>query len=227
MTPPLPCRLLIRLLSGASALVATLILSACSGPAPFQAQIGHHGTRLHAQIVAEERDVAGMRVNLGDGWNENVAGFDLGIINQVRRNFSGAQMGFFNEADRMAGVQIGLAMNGTWPSTNAGAQIAGFFNLGGKAMRGAQVAVVANRADDLSGAQVAAVNTGGAVRGAQIGIVYNDAETLSGVQVGLVNQCTHSTGVQIGLINLNRTGFLPVFPLFNFSVREPGPNPGY
>ena len=38
------------------------------------------------------------------------------------------------------------------------------------------------------------------------------------VQLGVVNSCHN--GVQIGLLNFNENGFLPVFPLFNFSVGE-------
>ena len=36
------------------------------------------------------------------------------------------------------------------------------------------------------------------------------------VQLGVVNSCR--SGVQIGLLNFNENGFLPVFPLFNFST---------
>ena len=38
------------------------------------------------------------------------------------------------------------------------------------------------------------------------------------VQLGVVNSCR--SGVQIGLLNFNETGFLPVFPLFNFSTKD-------
>ena len=37
------------------------------------------------------------------------------------------------------------------------------------------------------------------------------------VQLGLFNSCR--SGVQIGLLNFNENGFLPVFPLFNFSTK--------
>ena len=36
------------------------------------------------------------------------------------------------------------------------------------------------------------------------------------IQLGLFNSCR--SGVQIGLLNFNENGFLPVFPLFNFSI---------
>ena len=38
------------------------------------------------------------------------------------------------------------------------------------------------------------------------------------VQLGLFNSCR--SGVQIGLLNFNENGFLPVFPLFNFSTSK-------
>ena len=38
------------------------------------------------------------------------------------------------------------------------------------------------------------------------------------VQLGLFNSCR--SGVQIGLLNFNENGFLPVFPLFNFSINK-------
>ena len=38
------------------------------------------------------------------------------------------------------------------------------------------------------------------------------------VQFGVVNSCHN--GVQIGLLNFNENGFLPVFPLFNFSTKK-------
>ena len=38
------------------------------------------------------------------------------------------------------------------------------------------------------------------------------------VQLGLFNSCR--SGVQIGLLNFNENGFLPVFPLFNFSTKK-------
>ena len=38
------------------------------------------------------------------------------------------------------------------------------------------------------------------------------------VQLGLFNSCHN--GVQIGLLNFNENGFLPVFPLFNFSTNK-------
>ena len=38
------------------------------------------------------------------------------------------------------------------------------------------------------------------------------------VQLGVVNSCHN--GVQVGLLNFNENGFLPVFPLFNFSTKK-------
>jgi len=44
------------------------------------------------------------------------------------------------------------------------------------------------------------------------------------VQLGLFNSCR--SGVQIGLLNFNENGFLPVFPLFNFSTKNESADSG-
>lgn len=46
----------------------------------------------------------------------------------------------------------------------------------------------------------------------------DEAGSQSVVQLGVVNSCHN--GVQIGLLNFNENGFLPVFPLFNFSTKK-------
>ena len=221
-----------RTLAGvASLLVLPVILTACGrATTPFQFEIGAQGTYCYAEIVGEEYSVAGMRLNLADGRNLDVTGFDLGIVNNVTRDARGLQVGIFNSAENtMAGAQVAFAMNGAERNASSGAQVAFFYNYcgGGSAMRGLQLAVVANRVDGISGTQIGAINTARGVGGAQIGAVYNDAEEVRGVQFGFFNGCAHISGVQVGVLNFNRTGFLPVFPLFNFSVKAPGPNPGY
>ena len=57
--------------------------------------------------------------------------------------------------------------------------------------------------------------------GAQIGI-FNDSEDFGGFQLGVLNftKDKESLGFQIGLINYMENGFLPIFPIFNFSIRE-------
>lgn len=214
-----------------SVLVLLVLLSACGRTTtPFQFEIGAQGTYCYAEIVGEEYSVKGMRLNLADGRNMDVTGLDVGIVNNVTRDARGLQVGIFNGADNtMAGAQVAFAMNGAERNASSGAQVAFFYNYcgGGSVMRGLQLAVVANRVDGISGTQIAAINTARGIRGAQLGVVYNDAEEVSGVQFGFFNGCTHISGVQVGVLNFNRTGFLPVFPLFNFSVKAPGPNPGY
>ena len=45
-----------------------------------------------------------------------------------------------------------------------------------------------------------------------------ESDPQSVVQLGLFNSCR--SGAQIGLLNFNENGFLPVFPLFNFSTKK-------
>lgn len=58
----------------------------------------------------------------------------------------------------------------------------------------------------------------GNLTGLQTGAVtYTDGKA-SGIQIGIVNYASTMNGLQLGLINIiGEGGFLPVFPIFNFS----------
>ena len=55
--------------------------------------------------------------------------------------------------------------------------------------------------------------------GFQVGVVNNTADG-NPVQIGLFNTTFDGSPFQIGLLNINPNGFLPVFPFFNYSVKE-------
>ena len=55
------------------------------------------------------------------------------------------------------------------------------------------------------------------LKGIQIGFV-NIIEQGFGLQLGIGNIATKMTGLQVGLINKITNGFLPVFPIINFSM---------
>ena len=57
--------------------------------------------------------------------------------------------------------------------------------------------------------------------GAQVSLVYNDATDVKWVQAAFVNYAK-SAKIQVGILNFNDNGFLPFFPLFNFSTRHFG-----
>ncbi len=75
--------------------------------------------------------------------------------------------------------------------------------------------------NDVVGAQmsVAASIAENVKNGAQGALGYSRVKTLrNGAQFGFVSQA-ESASLQFGLICFNKTGFLPVFPFFNFDVK--------
>ena len=78
----------------------------------------------------------------------------------------------------------------------------------------AEVGVVNNVTDSMTGAQVGAVNIGGTCVGAQVGAV-NVASKTVGVQVGALNFTGDLHGLQLGVLNFSSEGGAIVFPIFN------------
>ncbi len=77
-------------------------------------------------------------------------------------------------------------------------------------------------AERMDGLQVGVGNQVlGELHGVQLGFA-NSADHGGGLQIGVLNKTHDLQGLQIGLINWNDEGFLPVFPLFNFSVGHAG-----
>lgn len=70
----------------------------------------------------------------------------------------------------------------------------------------------------LDGVQVGVGNQVlGDLHGLQAGIA-NGAGHGKGLQIGVLNRAGSLEGLQLGVLNFNEDGFLPVFPLFNFSA---------
>ena len=75
--------------------------------------------------------------------------------------------------------------------------------------------------DDFTGWQAGTlVNYSyGDVKGLMTG-AFNYSAHFVGVQFGVVNFTETANGIQIGLVNfIKKGGFLPVFPIFNFSLK--------
>ena len=83
---------------------------------------------------------------------------------------------------------------------------------------------VASEVKEVTGAQVDLVwhKAKKVVNGAQVAIGYSRVDTLrNGCQAAVVNSAD-SAALQLGLICCNKTGFLPVFPFFNFDPKQFG-----
>lgn len=143
------------------------------------------------QLVDDDEDVRGIRLNLIYGVNRNVSGLDLGLINHVKGSMAGVQFGIVNMADGgLSGWQSGV-VNVT-QGQFTGLQWSPWSLLS-----------LANLADAAEGAQVAAA--------------FNKAEYMRGFQLSLVNVADDMYGVQVGLINIIRSkAKYPIIPIVNW-----------
>ncbi len=133
------------------------------------------------QLVPDDIDISGLKLNLPYGSNQNVAGLDLGLVS-INDNTAALQVNLFNRAsESFAGLQVGLV------------------NVAG-ASDGVSVSLF-NSVENISrGLNVALINTSLEHRGVQIGLV-NYTEFLTGFQIGLVNIVTNSTIPFFPIIN--------------------------
>jgi len=147
------------------------------------------------QIVDDEADVRGIRLNILYGVNRNVSGLDLGLINRVTGEMSGVEFGGVNLVDGgFSGWQAGIVNIVHGPFTGLQWAPWSIFSL------------------------VNVMETG---EGAQIAWGYNGAQRLSGFQLALVNVAEDLNGLQVGLINIIRSkDRFPVLPLVNWKFDQ-------
>jgi len=122
------------------------------------------------QLVDDDADIKGLRINLLYGVNRNVTGLDLGLVNRTTGDFKGLQHGLIGATHgRFSGWQDNWAVN-VAEGQFYGLQT-GIVNIVGTG-EGVQFGGVYNSAEYMSGLQFALVNF---------------AEDLYGVQIGLIN----------------------------------------
>ena len=168
----------------------------------------------------------------------DIRGLQIAGVVNIAKSVAGVQMAAGNASfDGLSGLQVG-GLNWAWsspwihgddaPKPVRGLQVAGAANLA-KSVTGVQVAAGFNLSGDgFSGLQVGGVNVAeseteigadgrGMCSGVQLGVV--NAAGIAGfcVQVGVINMVDRGSGVQFGLWNSNPDGFLPYFPILNFS----------
>lgn len=134
------------------------------------------------QVVPEDINVSGLKINLPFGGNNSIQGLDLGfastskstaalqvnvICNRAHDDFSGIQFAILNQSGNASGIVLGA-----WNVTD----------------------------DKTRGIQAGIVNSTMEMRGIQIGVV-NYTETMVGLQVGLVNVITESVIPFFPIIN--------------------------
>lgn len=167
-------------------------LSLPAGAAPCQLALCYP-----LQVVEASADVTGLRLNLLYGRNQDIAGLDVGLINQAVHRVVGLQIGGIgnlntwpfstNQAAEVNGLQAGLLFNTT--ATARGAQVGAGVNWVQGDLRGLQLCYVANVVQheargvqagwlnvaqqgltglQLGGGLLTALNFSGPVRGAQV-----------------------------------------------------------
>lgn len=93
----------------------------------------------------------------------------------------------------------------------------GVLGSSGAPVCGAEAAVIHAGSDQVEGFKGSLVYTTGGVTGLALAPV-NVNDWIDGVQIGAVNVAGDCM-FQVGILNFNENGFLPVFPLINFSVK--------
>lgn len=149
---------------------------------------------------------------LEDYTESDVTGIYFGISGQMN-NMTGVQVSVLNQTTSCSGLQMGVISN--FSDSSFGAQ-----------------AAIINAVSDFSGLQLGLINSQGKYpknlpeeksstenvsSGNQVGILNVATGAGNVVQLGIVN-VQKDKGVQIGLLNFSSNGFLPFFPLVNFSL---------
>ncbi len=204
-----------RLVNNASIIWIAFSLLACSGSArahPVQLALWNP-----VQLVGDEADIRGLRINLLYGRNRDVYGLDVGTINLADRDCYGLQIGaalndagFFNGPavpGRIRGVQLSLLSNSADEAT--GLQAGTLFNLLRDDLQGVQLSWLVNVVKgDTRGLQAGMANvTLNAAVGAQaaFGLIaaLNVAQDLRGAQISAaalaLNKADTVSGLQCNL----------------------------
>jgi hypothetical protein len=178
------------------------------------------------QLFPKDWNVYGLRTNIIYGKNQDIYGLDFGVLANRADNLTGIQIaGAVNRvSESVRGVQIVGFANNVFNADIIGMQI-GFGNAA-KNLTGIQFGCFAEATDSSTGIQCGAIfSKTDNLKGLQLGFV-NITEKGFGVQLGILNMATGMSGLQIGLINMMPNGFLPVFPIINFSIaRSEAPPP--
>lgn len=131
-----------------------------------------------------------------------VYGLRTSMLWGEQSEITGLDIGLFHTAVKTNGVAIGI-----------------YNGLSGSGT-GAQLGLGTYVQEHFAGVQAGMANAIiGELHGAQIGMA-NSSGAGAGFQLGLLNITESMKGIQIGLWNVNPNGFLPYFPIINFSFQD-------
>jgi hypothetical protein len=168
------------------------------------------GAQLATALNVTSEDLDGLQMTAGvnvAGGNVRMGQFAAGL-NVAGGGVSGAQMsaGLNVAGGSVQGVQATAGVNVARGSFR-GIQGSAGVNWVGGAMSGVQATAGFNRAESVTGLQLALLNVSGDVTGAQVGLI-NVGKVVSGAQVGLINVAEEVRGVPLGLLTFEEKGQL-------------------
>ena len=172
--------------------LALLFSAAASAEAPFQ--FAAPGTR-----APDDPDVGGVRLPFLHGRNENMRGFDFGLLSvseSTNRSGFAFILGLSKTTGKSSGLNSALVLSHTGEATGMNAA---FINSVQTLTSGVNIGFL-NITDGYSAIDIS-------------GIGVSDR---SGIQLGFVNITKKIEKFQFGFLNIAENGFLPVFPIFNF-----------
>ena len=98
--------------------LTAVALMAAASPAKADEEKGTTPLQLSIynpwQLVNEDQNVLGLRLNLIYGVNQDVTGIDLGVANSSKGYEKGLMWGIFNSTEDFTGVQVGLINKTDW-----------------------------------------------------------------------------------------------------------------
>jgi len=161
---------------------------------------------------------------------ENYAHFDYARSDKRPAYYTGMQLGSWNSADEMRGLQCAGGINDAFTINGLQLALMNFCYDG----CGIQLGLGQNAFGDFVGAQIGAINmTYGEMHGLQFGIlnfadlinladkemhglqfgILNGAARMHGFQFGIVNFTQKLHGIQVGLLNFITESHLPFLPV--------------
>lgn len=154
----------------------------------------------------DDPNVAGMRFSVLHGKNQSVSGLDLGLLSM-------------SETSRLTGLAL----------------VAGVSKVTGEMASGAAFSLMnyhTGRDSGVNGAFINLLNDAGGAfnlgfviiaRGATLADLGGvNVSKRSAAQIGFLNITKEIEVFQFGFLNMAENGFLPIFPIFNFSTGSTG-----
>ncbi len=150
----------------------------------------------------EDPDVNGVRFSILHGKNQSVRGLDLGLLS-------------LSETSNLSSVSLVLGISKVTGEMSGGAALS-LINFHTGSDTGVNAAFI-NRINSAEDAlNFGFVNIADGATMVDVGGL--NVSKRSAAQLGFINITQEITSFQFGFLNIAENGFLPIFPIFNFST---------